>query len=144
MRTLGECSVTAHLDAIPRLEEMDPEPCYTEWDVLTTAKGMNAIRDVFIFVENDGGVRISSSTGWDSQRKTPRDSEILQVERGDVVTQDIERVLQDRLPIGRLLVESGATTPAKVLSALSEQEHVREVREKRKVEEAVSSLRVRG
>ena len=50
---LGECSVTAGTDAIPPLVEMDPERCYVWWEfVLATAAGKDAIRDVFIFVED--------------------------------------------------------------------------------------------
>ena len=93
-------------------------------------------------MENDAEVSIEAiDENPSGEGDVKRLGEIL-VERGDVDRQDVERVLQDRKPIGELLVESGVTTSAKVMSALSEQEHVREVREKRKVEEAVSSIRV--
>ena len=42
----------AHTDAIPELDELDPELCYTSWDIiLTSGTGVDAIRDMFIFVE---------------------------------------------------------------------------------------------
>ncbi len=51
---LGMIRVIAHADNIPQLEAMDPEVCYLWWDILlATDSGLNAIRDVFIFVEND-------------------------------------------------------------------------------------------
>ena len=143
LRTLGDASVTAYSEAIPPLEDLDPESCYAAWDIiLTTTKGVNAIRDVFIFVENDAEIKIDCIDGSSSSGEEPRRLGEILVERGDVVTEDVERALKERKPIGELLVEAGATTPAKVQSALSEQEHVREVREKRKTEDAVSSIRV--
>ncbi|MFZ5564569.1 MAG: chemotaxis protein CheA [Thermodesulfobacteriota bacterium] len=54
LHELGVARVVAHVDGIPPLEEMDPESCYTWWDVLlATDRGANAIRDVFIFVEDE-------------------------------------------------------------------------------------------
>jgi two-component system chemotaxis sensor kinase CheA len=51
---LGDCQVAAHSEAIPPLAEIDPEACYTYWDItLTTRQGLDAIKDVFIFVEDD-------------------------------------------------------------------------------------------
>ena len=53
LRQLGSLKVTASLAAIPPLGELDPERCYLSWDlVLTTAAAREAIRDVFIFVED--------------------------------------------------------------------------------------------
>jgi len=44
---------------LPSLEEMDPEKVYCRWDVLlNTTKGENGIRDVFIFVEDEGGLTV--------------------------------------------------------------------------------------
>ncbi|MFW6237457.1 MAG: chemotaxis protein CheA [Desulfosudaceae bacterium] len=54
LQGLGTTRIIAHLEAIPLLEELDPEACYTWWDILlATDKPENIIRDVFIFVEND-------------------------------------------------------------------------------------------
>ena len=54
LRELGELQVTVDTAAIPPLGEIDPERCYLAWDmVLTTAAAPEAIRDVFIFVEDD-------------------------------------------------------------------------------------------
>jgi two-component system chemotaxis sensor kinase CheA len=50
---LGRLEVKANQDAVPPLAELDPERCYIAWEmVLTTAAAPEAIRDVFIFVEN--------------------------------------------------------------------------------------------
>ncbi len=53
LRQLGGLSVGASMAAVPPLVELDPERCYVAWEmVLTSAAGPDAIRDVFIFVED--------------------------------------------------------------------------------------------
>ena len=55
--------------AVPALGEMDPERCYLAWDmVLTTAAAPDAIRDVFIFVEDECELSIEPPT--DHGRRT--------------------------------------------------------------------------
>jgi two-component system chemotaxis sensor kinase CheA len=54
LRELGECNLISGIDDIPALENIDPEKCYTSWEMtLLTDKGLNAIKDVFIFVEDE-------------------------------------------------------------------------------------------
>lgn len=56
---LGELRLAAHLDRIPPLENLNPEECYAWWDAtLTTAAGEDAIRDVFIFVDDRARIEI--------------------------------------------------------------------------------------
>ena len=51
---MGELQVTVDTSAIPPLREIDPERCYVAWDmVLATTAEPEAIRDVFIFVEQE-------------------------------------------------------------------------------------------
>lgn len=53
LRQLGELSARAVLDAVPPFSEIDPERCYVWWEMdLATDAGREAIRDVFIFVED--------------------------------------------------------------------------------------------
>jgi two-component system chemotaxis sensor kinase CheA len=53
LKQLGDLQVTASMAAVPRMEELDPERCYVSWDgLLATTAGREAIRDVFIFVED--------------------------------------------------------------------------------------------
>ncbi len=59
LRTMGECKVAAHTDAVPLLHSIKPDQCYLWWEIsLTTRHGENAIRDVFIFVEEDSKITI--------------------------------------------------------------------------------------
>lgn len=53
LRSLGPCTVAASLEAVPPLEALDAERCHLAWDLqLTTDRGFNAIKDVFIFIED--------------------------------------------------------------------------------------------
>ncbi|HEY3275317.1 MAG TPA: chemotaxis protein CheA [Syntrophorhabdaceae bacterium] len=136
LRQLGDATVIAQLDAIPSLEDMNPELCYTYWDiVLTTDKGVNAIKDVFIFVEDLAEITI------DTVEEDKLLGEIM-LERGDVKKEDLERVLKDKKPIGELLVDAGLVTKDKVVSALAEQSRIKEAKEKVRKEDAASSIRV--
>jgi len=64
LRQLGTLSMQAGIDAIPPLDEMDPERCYVAWEMeLTTAADRDAIRDVFIFVEDTCALSIEPATG---------------------------------------------------------------------------------
>ena len=142
---LGRCTIAANTSEIPPLAEIDSEACYTYWDVvLTTRRGINAIKDVFIFVEDDCDLKIEiidrgvvAETDTDYKKL----GEIL-VERGDLSTNDLEKVLSAHKRIGERLVDSGVLAPEKVYSALAEQQHVREVRRERKTTETMASIRV--
>ena len=51
---LGKAAITAQVDHVPSLGELVPEESYLVWDItLTAAVSMEAIRDVFIFVEDE-------------------------------------------------------------------------------------------
>lgn len=145
LHTLGECNVVAQTNAIPSLEEINPELCYVAWDiVLATDKGTDAIRDVFIFVEDTSVLHIEpvdnpvEAAGEEGYKKV---GEIL-VERGDVKAGELKGALREQRRIGDILVDKGIVTRDKIASALAEQEQVREVRDKRAKDEAASSIRV--
>ncbi len=54
LRMLGNCRVRALTEAIPALEELEPTCCYLSWEIeLATECGLDAIRDVFIFSDDD-------------------------------------------------------------------------------------------
>lgn len=63
LRGLGCCRVAAHTALIPTLEEIQPDQCYLAWEIeLCTSKGLNAIKDVFIFVEDESELRIEPAS----------------------------------------------------------------------------------
>jgi two-component system chemotaxis sensor kinase CheA len=143
LRGLGKCAVIAQTDAIRDLDEIDPERCYVYWDIiLTTEAGENAIRDVFIFVE-DGcelSVTVVDEEGVE-ESEYKKLGEIL-VERGDLGRAQVKQVLGSQKRIGELLVDSGMVDPSKIESALAEQEHVKELRKLRQEKESAASIRV--
>jgi two-component system chemotaxis sensor kinase CheA len=143
LRGLGTCQVTAHFDNIPTLDNLVPEQCYLYWDiVLTTSRGEAAIKDVFIFVEDD--CRITIKLIDDASRD---DSDInklgeILVDRGDLSPDRLQSVLQQQKPLGELLVDSGAVSQEKVRSALVEQQHLKNVRQEKTAAPDAASIRV--
>lgn len=145
IRELGDTRVIAHLDAIPPLDSYQPESCYTYWDILlTTAEGVNAIRDVFIFVEGDCDLKIDLiddggrfDEGFDHHRL----GEILTA-RGDITQEELKKALDSQPHLGEMLVQTGVVPNERVQSALVEQQHVKEVRERRQKTASVLSIRV--
>lgn len=147
LRGLGTCRVTAHFDAIPSLDTLVGEHCYLYWDIiLTTSRGEAAIKDVFIFVEDDCQIGIElidhNEHGGDDQDGYKKLGEIL-VERGDLSSEQLQLVLGQQKPLGQLLVDGGAVTAEKIRSALDEQQHVKQVRQDRAAApDASASIRV--
>lgn len=56
---LGKARVYPKYNKLPNIGEIDPQLCYTNWEiVLITESDINAIKDVFIFVEDDCNIEI--------------------------------------------------------------------------------------
>ena len=145
LRELGHCSVAAQTEDVPHPDRLDPEQCYLSWDiVLTTDCGVEAIKDVFIFVEDSCDLRIETvgeTDGGPADAAGMRLGEIL-VDRGDITPEILARALDQQKRIGEVLVERGAVRQESVESALVEQEHVKTVSARRRSEESASSIRV--
>lgn len=138
---LGDCSVVAHLERIPQLSEFNPEQCYVHWDaILTTSADQNAVRDVFIFVEDRAQLSIQAISDAAAAERH-RIGEIL-VERGDVKADDAEKCLAERCLAGQTLVAAGLVAKDRLDAALLEQKHLDAIREKRYKAEAATTLRV--
>ncbi len=145
LRALGTCTVIAHTNLIPDLEEIDPEACYTCWDILlTTKRGINAIRDVFIFVEDDCDLKVDviDEEGFENDEVAYKRLGQILVERGDLTPESIEKTVGAHKRIGELLVDAGLVGPEKIQSALVEQALIRETRQKRAAVESSASIRV--
>jgi len=76
LRSLGSCEVVAHTDEVPALDAIEPDRCYLWWTAtLRSACGENALRDVFLFVEDDGNLEIrdlESHPAVEPDTHTPR------------------------------------------------------------------------
>jgi two-component system chemotaxis sensor kinase CheA len=145
LRELGQCKIVAQTENIPCLEDYDPNANYTYWDViLTTNQGMNAIQDVFIFVKDTAEVKIEvidEDDSLDNETSYKYLGDIL-IERGDLTPEDMQKSLKSKKRLGEVLIETGIVPNAKVESALLEQQHVRDLRERRHGVDASSSIRV--
>lgn len=145
LRGMGECTVVAETDAIPLLDELDPESCYTHFDLLlNTRRKADAVKDVFIFVEDDSELSIDVVDFGDPAADEYKNLGDILLERGDISPEGLRKVLARQKRLGELLVEAGLTTDNKVRTALLEQQHIRERHEKRKAAETTGSIRVRS
>ena len=146
LQFLGECRILAGLDHVPAIDELDPEQCYVFWDViLTTDRGLNAIKDIFIFLDESNSVDITvidSDTLNSGNESGKMLGEIL-VERQDIDEAALIETLSEKKMIGEMLVEKGLVSPEKIESALMEQEHLKKVKKTvQQKEESTSSIRV--
>lgn len=147
-RALGNCKVLAYTDAIPQLYSFDPEGCYTYWDIIiTTNKGINAIKDIFIFVEDDCKLAIDvieNSGSFEEKFSRKKVGEIL-IDRGFITKEDLNKVLSQQKRIGEMLIETNIVDSRKVEAALVEQQHIKELKQKEQQKEqadTASSIRV--
>ncbi|CAN2041041.1 two-component system, chemotaxis family, sensor kinase CheA [Candidatus Magnetomoraceae bacterium gMMP-15] len=145
LREIGDCSIVAQTNKIPLLEDFDAESCYTYWDIiLSSSRGIDTIKDVFIFVDDICEIIIDVIDEEDRADKKEgyrKVGEIL-MERGDVSSHELSQALTGQKRIGEVLVEEKVVDQGVVESALVEQQHVQNVREKRKEIAQVSSIRV--
>ncbi|MFW6324875.1 MAG: chemotaxis protein CheA, partial [Desulfovibrionales bacterium] len=142
---LGRATILASLEKVPTLRDLDPEHCYASWDIiLDTACDENAIRDVFIFAEDECRLDVAlidSGEGDECDGTYKKLGEIL-VERGDLTSREIEQVVSEQKRIGSLLQEAGLVSRERIASALAEQNAVRQSRRSREQSSAGSSIRV--
>jgi two-component system chemotaxis sensor kinase CheA len=96
LRGLGECEVTADLDEVPPLDELQADACYLRWTIsLRTEADENAIRDVFLFVEDGGRLEIAAEEAPAvTDEKSPS---AVSPERKPAVKDATVRVPADRL-----------------------------------------------
>ena len=144
MRRMGVCKIMAQTEEVPELAELNPENCYIYWDImLTTNRGLDAVKDVFIFVEDDCELKIEAvdEAGADESDEYKKLGEIL-IERGDVSRDVVDKIISGHRKIGEVLVAEGLVAPDKIESALAEQQHVREMREKNRATDSSSTIRV--
>lgn len=141
---MGECTVVCHTEAVPALADLHPESCYFSWDiVLTTVQEEEAIRDVFIFVEDDCTLEIdiiADGEGDEDLQKHRLLGEIL-VDRGDISSASLNEILASKPLFGQTLVKAKAVDQSEVDAALAEQQHIRKLQKTRE-QATVGSIRV--
>ena len=142
---MGRSVVVAQTTSLPLLSDLDPETCYLFWDiVITTDQGENALRDVFIFVEDDCELTIDviDDGGYLDNDEDYKKLGIILVERGDLDLESMTQILNCHKRFGELAIESGVLAAEQVASALAEQQYVKDIRKERQTKESGSSIRV--
>lgn len=62
---LGDCNIRADISSIPPIDELVPEICYMNWIIeLNTDRGINSIKDIFIFAEDYAELVIKYTDGF--------------------------------------------------------------------------------
>lgn len=136
---LGDCGVTADTTAVPLIEDIDPEKCYTGWYLLLSTKHcIEEVREVFIFVEDESELSIKRIEGlcvMDGKFGHKLIGDLL-VERGEVRPEALKAALSKKKRLGELLLEMGELTDDGLNIALAEQK-VLDTRWKEKSSESV-------
>ena len=142
LRGLGDCLVFGYDDEIHTFDDFDPEQCWIWWDVLlTTDKGVDAIRDVFLFVEDRSEIDINVvDRPDDGSDMDERKLGHILVERGDITSPQMDAAVAAQKRFGEILTDSGVVSDTTIQSALAEQQVVREKRRQRSDEN--QSIRV--
>ncbi len=145
LKELGECKVIAYVEMVPPIDEINPEFCYTHWDIiLTTGKGVDAIKDVFIFIADDCELNIKIVDGYSGLGDAADNEKIgnILIDRGVISQDDIKKALSSQKRLGEILIDAEAVTNEGLRSALAEQSLIRDVRKKRQNVETHSNIRV--
>ncbi|MEE4359393.1 MAG: chemotaxis protein CheA [Desulfococcaceae bacterium] len=145
LQAMGICEIIIHKNNIPFLADMEPETCYIYWDIfLSTGEGINAVRDVFIFAEDNCSLDIRVIDSCDGGASGIRDKKIGEIllEQGDITSDMIQKALNGQRRVGEMLLESKAIDPDTLNAALLEQKHIRDAGWKRRHQAPGSSLRV--
>ncbi len=135
LNELGDMDVVALTDDIPGLTDLDPEKIYLGWDILlTTDKGEEALRDVFIFVDEDSKLIIEAVEYHDQLEDEESAGESIKrlgdilLMRGEVTKEQMDDALGSQKRIGEILVSKGIISESKVQAALREQKHLKKAK----------------
>ncbi|MDH5525666.1 MAG: chemotaxis protein CheA, partial [Desulfobulbaceae bacterium] len=145
LRALGEGTVICHTSSVPGLQGLKAETCYLSWEIiLTTNQGENAIRDVFIFVEDDCDldiITLEHDVTIDDIAPAPLLGEIL-VAKGDVSPEQLAESIARKTLIGEQLINDRLVVQSNIKSALAEQEQVKKLRTEQQEAVGANSVRV--
>ncbi|MFZ5761327.1 MAG: chemotaxis protein CheA [Thermodesulfobacteriota bacterium] len=138
LRKLGDCTVFLHE---PEMKEAEDHGLWEA--LLTTDKGINAVKDVFVFAESSCLVKVVplASEGDEEFSEHKRLGEIL-VERGEIAPETLKGILEKQKPLGELLVDANLVSRSKVESALAEQEMLKRQKMAAQKAKAADSIKV--
>ncbi len=125
-----------YLFSLPSIEKMDPEKCYSGWELyLKTKKPRKELDDVFLFVRDGNDIEIENITHEyvkevdDSlSAENKKIGEIL-VEKGIITREEFLAIIDEHeasgRKIGEVVINRGFATEKEVTFALTEQEKLK-------------------
>ncbi len=145
LSSLGSCHVTAVTEAVPELGELEPSLLHMSWLItISTREDLEAVRSVFIFVEDYCELAISPVElgAGEEGIMVPKLGEIL-VDRGFLQDSDVEEIRQEQKPFGAVAIDKGKVSAEHVEAALAEQAMVRTIGSERESRQEAATIRVR-
>lgn len=102
IRNIGSAIILASINDVPNIDVIDSQKCYLGWEIiLKTNKGIDAIKDVFIFVEDQCEINIS---------KTDKNGKLIDANKfNEFESQCLENVITQSVNIENWLNEFEAT-----------------------------------
>ncbi|WP_243439333.1 chemotaxis protein CheA [Fundidesulfovibrio soli] len=77
LEALGSLRVQADVSAVPPLEDLDPSRCHLRWEAtLETDQGPDAVKDVFLFLNNASDARVEELQARRPDAPAPVDREV--------------------------------------------------------------------
>ncbi len=145
---LGTGKIVTHRDAIPALDSIEAEGCYTYWDIiLTTDQGLDAINDIFIFLVEDNEIDITviDENGLLDDEEAYQELSEIFYENGILMPDLLEPILASRKQAARLsaeLEDSEESGQDQVELAEDSPKGTKESRQSRKQEDKKANIRV--
>ncbi|MDQ8203873.1 chemotaxis protein CheA [Pelagicoccus sp. SDUM812003] len=117
LRELGDCTVSVDTSRIPPIDQLAPDSCHLSWEILLRGEcDERAIRDVFIFVEDDCQLAIETidSTPVSRPKPAPNTCQDL-LQRKNPIAQGTARVASEKLDqlvslVGELVMNQSRLT----------------------------------
>lgn len=94
---IGEIKVFSHFNKVPDMDDIDVTKCYVYWEILiATNQDVNAISDVFIFVEDDCKLEINQIADYNifNQDEILKEISDLAIIRKDVGLSEVQSIIK--------------------------------------------------
>jgi len=146
IRGLGETVCIPVFDLIPVLSDLECEDCLASWEVyLTTPVSENAIRDIFVFVEDYSKISIECLENLIDENSPPpkKLGEIL-IEKGHLEPEELDRILKSQKRLGEILVEEKLVSSTELKVALEEQKQFQKAQKNKVSSIDMSTIRVKS
>lgn len=105
----GDGKAYARTSKIPRIEKLNPQECYTSWDIiLSTQEDEKAIQDIFIFVDDECTVKIDKVCEYNLVKTD--DLKSLETESEKTFGKTVKALAKNKKVAGQTLTETKEET----------------------------------